>query len=127
MDSIGVKDVIVVGVTNFSNGRANEFVVVKLGTAFLDALDVLVEAKYLVFKQPRIWATHHRVAEALDGVLHILRDELTLLAAKRRIVGKQNTGFDSEGETCATLLPLRDFFNDLRCKFYRARQPIVGQ
>jgi hypothetical protein len=32
VDAIGVKDIIVVGITNFANGRANEFVVVKLGS-----------------------------------------------------------------------------------------------
>ena len=32
VDAIGVKDIIVVGITNFANGGANEFVVVKLGS-----------------------------------------------------------------------------------------------
>ena len=32
VDAIGVKDIIVVGIPNFANGGANEFVVVKLGS-----------------------------------------------------------------------------------------------
>jgi hypothetical protein len=32
VDAIGVKDIIVVGITNFTNGGANEFVVVELGS-----------------------------------------------------------------------------------------------
>jgi hypothetical protein len=114
------------GVLVPDHDAGNLLVVVELA-GLLRLFDELVEPHDLVLEEPLVRAAVLRVAEALDRVLHVARDQLPLLALERGIVGVEDAGPDAKGVARALLLRFRHRLRCERHDLHRAREVVVRE